>query len=117
MSPLNSLSGGYNNDPKNKDKPSIKVHDKRIKPSAPSKIKVTKEKSVKMKTELDTLSAGYKSSPTKTRSSNTRPPIVDNNIPKVDAKDLANTIKIWHSEKRLNTEDINNIIVQLQTIA
>jgi hypothetical protein len=70
-----------------------------------------------MSENLNTLSAGYKSSPTKIRSSNTRPPIVDNNLPKIDAKDLANTIKIWHSEKRLNTDDINNIIVQLQTIA
>ena len=69
-----------------------------------------------MSENLNTLSAGYKSSPTKIRSSNTRPPIVDNNLPKVDAKDLANTIKIWHSEGRLNIEDINNIITQLQTI-
>ena len=70
-----------------------------------------------MSENLNTLSAGYKSSPTKIRSSNTRPPVIDNNIPKVDAKDLANTIKIWHSEKRLNTEDVNYIISQLQTIA
>ena len=69
-----------------------------------------------MSESLNTLSAGYKSSPTKIRSSNTRPPIVDNNLQKVDAKDLANTIKIWHSEERLNTEDVNYIISQLQTI-
>jgi hypothetical protein len=69
-----------------------------------------------MSENLNTLSAGYKSSPTKIRSSNTRPPIVDNELKKIDAKDLANTIKIWHSEGRLNTTDVNYIISQLQTI-
>tara|TARA_R110000803_G_scaffold140458_1_gene206997 strand:+ start:94 stop:444 length:351 start_codon:yes stop_codon:yes gene_type:complete len=115
MSPLNSLLGGYNNDPKNRDKGDIKVHNKRIRPPQPSKIKVTEEKSVKMKTELDTLSAGYKGSSTKIRSSNSRPIIIEDK-PKIDVNNLTNTLKIWKSENRLNTEDINHIISQLQTI-
>ncbi len=65
---------------------------------------------------LNTLSAGYKSSSTKIRSTNTRPPVVDESKPVINASDLANQIKIWHSENRLSKEDINNIIAELQTI-
>jgi len=69
-----------------------------------------------MSESLNTLSAGYKSSPTKIRSSNTRPPVVDESRPAISANELANQIKIWHSEGRLNNDDINNIITQLQTV-
>ncbi len=65
---------------------------------------------------ISTLSAGYKSNPNKIRSSNTRPHVVNDSLPKMDANELANRIKIWHSEKRLDNNDINNIISQLQTI-
>jgi hypothetical protein len=65
---------------------------------------------------LNTLSAGYKSSSTKIRSTNTRPPVVDESKPVINASDLANQIKVWHSENRLSKEDINNIIAELQTI-
>jgi|TARA_Y100000361_G_scaffold114379_1_gene104865 hypothetical protein len=65
---------------------------------------------------LNTLSAGYNSSSTKIRSTNTRPPVVDESKPAIIASDLANQIKIWHSEKRLSNQDINNIIAELQTI-
>ena len=65
---------------------------------------------------LNTLSAGYKSNPTKIRRTNTRPPVVDESKPVINASDLANQIKIWHSENRLSKEDINNIIAELQTI-
>jgi|TARA_R110002012_G_scaffold276702_1_gene463742 hypothetical protein len=66
--------------------------------------------------KISTLSAGYKSNPNKIRSSNTRPPIVDESKPAINANELSNQIKIWHSEKRLNNEDISTIISQLQTI-
>ena len=66
--------------------------------------------------KINTLAAGYNSNPNKIRSSNTRPPVIDESKPAIVASDLANQIKIWHSEKRLNNEDINTIISQLQTI-
>tara|TARA_B100000768_G_C10944806_1_gene235206 strand:+ start:171 stop:518 length:348 start_codon:yes stop_codon:yes gene_type:complete len=113
MSPINSLLGGYNNDPKNRDKGDIKVHNKRVRSHQPSKIKV-EEKSVKMKIELDTLARGYKSNSSRITGSNNRSNIVEDK-PKIDVNNLTNTLKIWKSENRLNTEDINYIISQLQT--
>ena len=65
---------------------------------------------------LNTLSAGYKSSSTKIRSTNTRPPVVDESKPVINASDLTNQIKKWHADGNLSTEDINYIISQLQTI-
>ena len=64
--------------------------------------------------KLNTLSAGYKGSSTKIRSSNTRPPII-NNV-KVNADDLIKKIKIWHADGILDNKEIINIIQQLQTI-
>ena len=64
--------------------------------------------------KLNTLSAGYKGSSTKIRSSNTRPPII-NNV-KVNADDLIEKIKIWHADGILDNKEIINIIQQLQTI-
>jgi|TARA_R110000751_G_scaffold54861_1_gene117883 hypothetical protein len=67
-----------------------------------------------MSINLNTLSAGYKGSSTKIRSSNTRPPIVSNK--KVNADDLIEKIKIWHADGILDSIEINKIIQQLQTI-
>ena len=64
---------------------------------------------------LNTLSSGYKDIPVKTRSSNTRPPIIDTSI-KINADDLIKKIKIWHADGILDSIEINKIIQQLQTI-
>tara|TARA_R110000803_G_scaffold181253_1_gene243658 strand:- start:249 stop:452 length:204 start_codon:yes stop_codon:yes gene_type:complete len=64
--------------------------------------------------KLNTLSAGYKGSSTKIRSSNTRPPII-NNV-KVNADDLIKKIKIWHADGVLTTDGVNYIIIELQKI-
>jgi len=65
--------------------------------------------------KINTLASGYKSHPTKVRSTNTRP-FIDPNPTQIDAKDLANKIKIWHTDGNLTTEGLNHLITQLQTI-
>ena len=50
---------------------------------------------------ISTLSAGYKSNPNKIRSSNTRPHVVNDSLPKMDANELANRIKIWQFRKKI----------------
>ena len=64
---------------------------------------------------LNTLSSGYKGSSTKIRSSNTRSPVIKSPT-QIDAKDLANKIKIWYTDGNLTTEGLNHLITQLQTI-
>ena len=64
---------------------------------------------------LNTLSAGYKSNPTATNSTNVRPAIVDTSI-KINPIDLTNKIKIWHADGVLSTEGLNYIIIELQKI-
>ena len=64
---------------------------------------------------LNTLSAGYKSNPTATNSTNVRPTIVDTSK-KINAEELTNRIKMWHADGVLSTKGINYIISQLQTI-
>ena len=121
MSKINTLSTGYNNAPKNTDKPVVKVHNKRIKPSILNKIETPKEKSVKINKNgiaggLNTLSAGYNSHPTTTTSSNDKPAFVDKKLQKISSGDVTNQIKKWYADGNLNTEDVNYIILQLQTI-
>ncbi len=65
--------------------------------------------------KINTLAAGYKSHPTKIRSTNPKPTVV-NNPTKIDAINFSNKIKSWHADGNLSTEDVNYIISQLQTI-
>jgi|TARA_R110000823_G_scaffold307065_1_gene429636 hypothetical protein len=120
MSKINTLSTGYNNAPKNTDKPVVKVHNKRIKPSILNKIETPKEKSVKINKNgiaggLNTLSAGYNSHPTTTTSTNVKPAIVDTSI-KINPTNLTNKIKMWHADGVLTTDGVNYIIIELQKI-
>ena len=65
--------------------------------------------------KINTLAAGYKSHPTKIRSTNTKPTVVHNPT-KIDAINFSNKIKSWHADGNLSTGDVNYIISQLQTI-
>jgi len=65
--------------------------------------------------KINTLAAGYKSHPTKIRSTNPKPTVV-NNPTKIDPVAFSNKIKSWHADGNLSTEDVNYIISQLQTI-
>tara|TARA_R110001592_G_scaffold20321_3_gene82681 strand:- start:157 stop:363 length:207 start_codon:yes stop_codon:yes gene_type:complete len=65
--------------------------------------------------KINTLAAGYKSHPTKIRSTNTRP-AVTHNPTKIDPVAFSNKIKAWHADGNLSNEDVNYIISQLQTI-
>ena len=64
---------------------------------------------------LNTLSAGYKSHPTAVKSSNNRPIVIDNS-PKIDSKELSKKLIQYHSDGVLSTSEVNYIISQLQTI-
>ena len=64
---------------------------------------------------LNTLAGGYKGGSPRVRSSNNRAPVIDTKI-KVDYKGLTEKIKVWHTDGVLNTEEVNYIISQLQTI-
>jgi hypothetical protein len=64
---------------------------------------------------INTLSSGYKSHPTKVQSTNTRIPVADTSK-KIDYVGLVNRIKIWHADGVLTTDGVNYIISQLQKI-
>ena len=66
--------------------------------------------------KINTLSAGYKSHPSKIRSSNNRPPVIKSPTI-IDAVDLAEKIKIWHIDGNLSTKGLNYLITTLQKIS
>ena len=66
--------------------------------------------------KLNTLAGGYKVGSPRVRSSNDKPAFVDKKLQKVSSGDVTNQIKKWHADGNLNTEDVNYIISQLQTI-
>ena len=66
--------------------------------------------------KLNTLAGGYKGGSPKVRSSNSKPAFVDPKLNKISSGDVTNQIKKWHADGNLNTEDVNYIILQLQTI-
>ena len=65
---------------------------------------------------LNTLAGGYKGGSPKVRSENSKPVFVDNKPKVINSGELTNQIKKWHADGNLNTEDVNYIISQLQTI-
>ena len=113
MSPINSLSKGYNsNSPKNRDKGKIvkkilpKLSSMQIKPIEPT---IKKEK--KMDGKVSTLSKGYKSDIQNTR---VKKDFINNAV-KVNFKDISDKIKLLYDNKNLTKDDINSIIKDLKT--
>jgi|TARA_B110000259_G_scaffold174018_1_gene207902 hypothetical protein len=66
--------------------------------------------------KLNTLAGGYKGGSPTSRSSNNKPAFVDKKLQKISSGDVTNQIKKWYADGNLNTEDVNYIILQLQTI-
>ena len=66
--------------------------------------------------KINTLAGGYKGGSPKVRSENSKPVFVDNKPKVINSGELTNQIKKWYADGNLNTEDVNYIISQLQTI-
>jgi hypothetical protein len=65
---------------------------------------------------LKTLAGGYKENSPRVRSEHSKKPFVDTSIKMINAQELANNIKLWASEGRLSSEDIQLIISELQKL-
>jgi len=65
---------------------------------------------------LKTLAGGYKENSPRVRSEHKKKPFVDTSIKMINAQELANNIKLWASEGRLSSEDIQLIISELQKL-
>jgi hypothetical protein len=65
--------------------------------------------------KINTLAAGYKSHPTEVKSENSKPPVIMSPT-QVDAIDITNKIKQWHTDGNLSTDGVNHIISELQKI-
>ena len=65
--------------------------------------------------KISTLAAGYKTHPSEVKSSYSKTPIIKDPT-KIDPIDFSKKIKQWHTDGNLTTEDVNYIILQLQTI-
>ena len=65
---------------------------------------------------LNTLAGGYKGGSPRVRSENSKPAFIDSKLKIISSGELTNQIKKWHADGNLSTEDVNYIILQLQTI-
>jgi hypothetical protein len=65
---------------------------------------------------LKTLAGGYKENSPRVRSEHSKKPFIDTSIKTINSQELANNIKLWASEGRLSSEDIQLIITELQKL-